>query len=494
VYVLGCSLQQQTAQLIDPFVQQPVVEEVVPSDIPFEHSPEEQKAWREYAKMRMGCLDYYHFGSVQIAADSHADRYQPGDTVHVEGDIINQNEYPLPDGMVTVRVHREDASVAGRDWHPIVAEMTVPGTYSIPSRGRTRFAFDWTIPKRAPGGSYFIEFSYLAGGRYVMGGIPYIANFPAGSAHFAVEEGDRPLSVMFDRSSVVLNGEPLSLRSVPPSFDPGQPITVEAQLNTQAATEIPASIRVSLHEWSDMDMEAPLIDEITDVTLKPGEPLTVPLAWIDAKPGVYELVLSAIPLEPDGLPSVLKVRFPINGDVPRLIYAGVGKIDEAAGEVTITTCTLNGTAGGKGIGSVDVTLTSDDREIETRNGEVAPILSALNFTVPLSSLGGSIEVAAVIKDPDGTVTDRHQMRYATDTLESGLREAAPPPPLSAPEIDDEEVSEETPGDMPEEIIVPDVVSTPVEKPIVKCLIPLSWDWLFNIFGGSGESTSSSALQ
>jgi hypothetical protein len=424
--------------------------------------------------MRAACFDYYHFGSVTLTFNDHDRTYRAGDTVRIEGEIENHNNYPVPDGTVIVRIQREDDTVADRDWHPIVAEMMLPKTYSLPSNGNTPFLFEWKIPERALGGSYLVEFSYLAGGRYVLGGIPYIANFPAASAHFNVEENDTPLAVTFDRSSVLLNKKPLSLRAMPPSFQPGESIMIDARLNAESSKPVPTRIRAALYEWSDSRFEAPLIDEVTDVTIVPGKPFRVPITWSNAKPGAYELVLAAVPLEPNGLPSVLKVRFPVVGDVPLVIYSGIGMLDEATGQVTITTCTVNGTMGGTREGRVDVVVSTDGKEIASGNGPTSSLLSAVNLNVPLAKIGKVLEVAATARDPEGTVTDGHVMRYPRGTLRMGLRPAAPP----ASPINDPIKMEEPAMELPEHELMPSAPAPPLPTPST----PLILRWLVPGFG------------
>lgn len=365
-----------------------------------------------FLKTQAECFDHYDFGSVHFAFGEQDAIVKPGSTVTIEGRIISENDYPLSEGTVIARILKEDNSVADRNWHPIIAEVLLPGTYSLPSKGSVPFTFTWDVPARAPNGNYLVEFSYLASGKYVMGGIPYLQNFTAGTRRFAVQGSNDPAAVSFDRSSVQLNGTSFDLRSVPPTFEAETTLTIDANLLAESsdATPVPTRVRAALFAWSDVELGTPLINEATDVLITPGVPFAIPIAWV-TKPGAYELVLSAVPLDSAALPSVLKIRFPVEGDVPHVIYSGIGNIDEEKGEATITTCAVN-SSDTEGVGGqLDVAISADGKIMKSATGSTATGLSTVNVTVALADISKTMEIAVEAKNGNGDVTDKHKTTY-----------------------------------------------------------------------------------
>lgn len=382
----------------------------------------EEEGFVDYLATRGECLDRYRFGSVTFDfGQAYQERlYRPGQTVELAGLVHNSNDYPLPQGKIIARVLRYEPTVGARDWHPVVAEQVLTGDYSLAAQSSRAFTFAWPVPAAAPAGGYRVEFYYLVGGRYVLAGIPYTANFPGGVAGFSVQNADLARAITFDRSSVLLAGEPLALRAVPPTLNADAPITVAVKLTAEGPTSVPVTLTKTLYEWSDTDQDPPLSTDSTKTVVTSGKPLTVSFTWDAPQAGVYELVLSAQPDDPAVLPTLVKVRFPVFGNTPRVIYAGVGAIE--GGAATITTCVVNGTTG-EGTGTVKTTVRAGEAVVAETTGQTeAGGLSTTNVQVPLAQLAGVSTVDVEAADEQGRVTDRHTVTYGAGVLAAAAAE------------------------------------------------------------------------
>lgn len=360
-----------------------------------------------YLERRADCLSHYQFGSVHIllAPEISQRAITPGATLTLRGTVENTNEVPLADGRIVARVLREDARVADNHWHPVVAEQVLSGQYGLRAHETQPFTFTWVVPGRSPHGLYRVEFFYLAGNRFVFAGVPYVPNV-VGAAHlFSVGISSSPAAVAFNRGVVQLNGSPVALRSVPAAVEPGRAVTVSASLTAEGSGAQPVTVNTKVYDWSDTDGEPPLHTESASLTVTPGIPTPLSLTWTPQGPGIYEVVFIATPADRHVLPSLLKVRFPVRGFAPRLLYAGLGGLTED-GQTVVTACTLNGTEG-DGEGTARLRATVEGRVLESAESAIGPDVAAVNFRIPNARLSKAVTIEADVLNAEGTVTDRY---------------------------------------------------------------------------------------
>ncbi|MEO6077690.1 MAG: hypothetical protein ABIP54_02800 [Candidatus Andersenbacteria bacterium] len=156
----------------------------VPSSSPLvspENNPAIAQSIAGFTDARFACMDNYNFGSVVVSIDSAKSvldhQYLPGETITVAGTLHNPNNYPLVEGRMYAHILREEATMADKNWHPYLSQEFVPGEYNLDAGQTKDFTYSYRIPAESPAGVYRVELYYLVGNRYVMSGIPYVANF-----------------------------------------------------------------------------------------------------------------------------------------------------------------------------------------------------------------------------------------------------------------------------------------------------------------------------
>lgn len=379
----------------------------------YEDLPSEvQEIFSTYVGSRDSCLAAYQLGSVVFLFDgSVASRsFKPGQSMTISGNIQNTNPYPIAQGKVMVRILRDDTTVAAEHWHPIVAETILPNEFNLPASDSVPFTFSWAVPNGAPGGTYRAEFHFLAGGRYSMGGLSFVPNFTAGSVLFGVQTSANPAILSFDRSSVELQNEPLALRAVPPTLAAGAPVSIQVNLTASGTSApIPATITTALYEWSDTDGEQPLQQSSEQVSITQNQPYPVQFSWENAQAGVHELVVTATPQDSSLLPSIVRVRFPVEGNTPRVVFSGVTEVTDT--EAVVTTCVVNGTHGA-GAGTVTTQVASGGNTLATATGNVdSEVLSTVQTRLALADIGDALQVSTQASNDLGQVTDDHTVSY-----------------------------------------------------------------------------------
>lgn len=386
----------------------------------------QQETWlKNFFAERQECFKGYHFGSVEFNFDEdyNSGSYPAGAKIAIKGTITNKNDYPFSGGVIFARLLRHDDNVADDNWHPIVLEQDLPGKYDLPKQGTLPFKFDWQVPDEAPAGIYRLELSYFAGKRYVISGIPYVANFPGGSTIFSITNDKQPNYAYFDISTIRLNNTPYHLRSVPPTFKPGQPLKANADLKVSSKQPVALTLHSALYAWSDTDHSPPVWERTSHISVAPGQTFPAQMLWDKPAAGAYELVMKATPDDSDILPSMVKIRFPIEGNVPRVIYSGIGGIEN--GEAIITTCTVNGTYDDPlsvREGQVSTVIKSASGEVlgTATTSTTTNRLMSSSATVPLSKIGRALAVSVVAKDDMNTVTDSNVTSYPSTMLVKSL--------------------------------------------------------------------------
>lgn len=363
---------------------------------------------------RDACFSAYEYGGVhfELGETDHLGIFAPQATVAIKGKVVNDKDYVLPQGRIIVRVLKHDEKFAPKNWHTYVADTVLDGDYGLAAKGSRDFSFDWKIPGLAPVGTYQLDFFYLAGNRYVMSGIPYVANMPGKSLLFDVMDAGSSVAAAFDRNSIELSGNPLELRAVPPTLPADQSVTATVPLLNEAKETTPIKISKALYKWSDSDMEDPLVKTEAILNVAAGDIVPVTFEWPKPAPGVYELVLNAEPLSGEALPSVIKIRFGIEGNMPRIIFAGITSTDKD--KATITTCTVNGTFTAQKPGSVATTVSVNGQPIKQTQKDVTDtsLLFTSKLEIQSSELTrGRVTVLAEAKNENGEVTDSHAMEY-----------------------------------------------------------------------------------
>lgn len=379
-------------------------------------SPSADDLFRQSLERRADCLSHYRFGSVHflINAPSQHQTLSPGDDLLIQGTVQNTNDYLLTQGRILIRILREGNNNVAQNWHPYLTEFWLPDDYQI-SAGETKpFDTTWRLPARSPQGTYRVELFFLAGQRYVMAGIPYAPAAAGATFVFQVLDGGQPAAVSFNRDSVLLAGAAFPLRAVPNSYPAAAPLSINVNLEAEAPATVPVRLRTALYTWSDSDQGQPLQETIETKLVVPGTPLPLSWPWPSPQPGVHELVIQATPYDSSILPSLIKIRFPIAGHTPRIIFSGVaGFVDNNA---IVATCVVNGTFG-PGQGHTQTHIQQGNTIIAQAATAVAgDDLTTTLIRLPISNLAQPITVQALATDANGQVTDQHAVEYTQPLL------------------------------------------------------------------------------
>src|SRR3989344_6386116 len=108
------------------------------------------------------CFDYYTFPSVQTNIGSKKDTYVPTETVFFEGELKNENPYPIIDGHVLLPIASKNQNYTS-EGHHIVDEFIPLTGITIPKEGTENVSFAWSVPAGLPSGQYVASFFFSVG-------------------------------------------------------------------------------------------------------------------------------------------------------------------------------------------------------------------------------------------------------------------------------------------------------------------------------------------
>ena len=87
------------------------------------------------------CFDYYRFGSVQVDLSADLEQTVPGAPMTFSGVIKNDNDYPIVDGSVYVKIFRmikEDEQLIAKDGYPLVDQFALPNIFVLPAKEKAQ--------------------------------------------------------------------------------------------------------------------------------------------------------------------------------------------------------------------------------------------------------------------------------------------------------------------------------------------------------------------
>ena len=220
------------------------------------------------------CFDYYRFGSVQVDLSADLEQTVPGAPMTFSGVIKNDNDYPIVDGSVYVKIFRmikEDEQLIAKDGYPLVDQFALPNIFVLPAKGESPASFTWNVPMNAPDGDYFAAFFFQSAKRYNLLGLSFTDDVTGNQAPFTITNQESAPIVAFNKHTVTLNGKPHAFTAFPLHFKADEDVTAEIEVVNPKNTKVAVSLDWRLYAWDGLRDDT-LSDTRTEVIeLKPNE-------------------------------------------------------------------------------------------------------------------------------------------------------------------------------------------------------------------------------
>lgn len=307
------------------------------------------------------CFDYYRFGSVKAVFSSAVSTVVAGSVINFTGSILNDNDYPIVDGKLVVKIFKVngngDKNINGPD---VVDEFDVLSGLNIGANSSVPLSFEWKVPSNMDGGEYKAVSFFVVANKFNLSGLSFTDDIIGNSSIFSVS-GVKNV-VRFDKSDVRVNGKKYYFAAFPPRVGNGK-VEVDANLVNKTAEiqNIPVSWEV--YSWDAQDKQN-LIKEFSEV-VKVGANSSKKVSFTveDNSHAVYYVRAVASYLDTK---SILGVRF-VRQDVDqfRINFPGITKFPlEKGKENTIFSCfhSVNETSGEQD-GKLMLSLIDEDGKV-----------------------------------------------------------------------------------------------------------------------------------
>ena len=368
------------------------------------------------------CFDYYHFGSVQTDIESNISSTIPGVPMTFQGTVQNNNDYPVVDGAVYVKVFRKqtDQDKAHANGFFLVDQFFAKGNIDLGAKSTQDINFNWTVPNYAQPGEYQIATFFTSAKEFNLSGLSFTDDVVGNTFDFAVK-GEDTAGVEFNKNTADINGDNYHFAAFPPQFKKDEDIVVKADLANSTKTAQTIPVTWTLYSW-DGQQDQNILDTKKDtITLGPNETKNLSYTIKDQNHPVYYLVAEA---DYQDAKSILDIRTVRQGiDQTRINFPGVTSYPLKQGEKdTLFVCAHNsGTADVVDNNKLVVSILDANRQeihTYTYNGQISGDMMGLKDDFVPQQDYDSFYIKSDLYTNDKLV-DSAEMKYDCQTLNAG---------------------------------------------------------------------------
>lgn len=366
------------------------------------------------ANNQVNCFDYYKFQSVSVSAGPEQNVYQPGTTIKFSGTILNDNEYPVVDGNLFVRISRRNDNYM-QEGQNIKDEFIAASGIAINAKSSKKVNFEWKVPVEQEKGDYVADYFFSVGKKFNLGGLPFSNEILAGTAGFEVSSTVEN-SISFDRSATTFNGESYRQIGNWPVISAGADADIKNILKNNFGQSQNVKITQELYRWDSLNNSDKLNSKTFFVTVPADSSREIDYDISKADGAVYYLKTTA---SYQGTQSIINVRFSTDAARARLNYPAITKFPVSKGEqFTLFSCFHNST-GVDTKGKVHVTLSDKDGNTVGEinyDGDIPSAMSAVKKDITADKNYNYLALKADIVDENGNIVDSYATSYDCQKL------------------------------------------------------------------------------
>jgi hypothetical protein len=270
------------------------------------------------------CFDYYKFGSVTAAISASLSEVSQGALISFTGTLTNENNYPLTDATVYVKIFHSRGAVRTDANGPDVVDFFAPVQHvNLKANESLPISFQWKVPTDIEPGNYSAATFVVTNNRFEMLGLVFTDDVVGNMENFQVV-GEDIGALRFDKASAMVNGQMYHYAAFPVTIPAGVTnVPVSSDIVNTTKTPYQGTITWSAYYWDPVNQEH-LIGTKTDAfSVGAKATSTVSYAVTDTAHSVY-YVEGKINSKDGAASSVIGIRF-VRRDVnePRFNFVGV---------------------------------------------------------------------------------------------------------------------------------------------------------------------------
>lgn len=285
------------------------------------------------------CFNYYKFGDnffTHVVPEKES--YTAGDNITFFYTISNPTEMPLTDAAIRVQVLYSGENLDRQEGDDMIDEFFVVKNVNLNPGDSYNEEFDWKIPEDIKSGTYLANFYLSSEEKFNMAGLSFIPNVIGAGTKFDVASSDENL-MRFDRNSTYVNEQQYKFRSFPPTFSPGDEVTIKTDLINEG-DEKSVNILYQVFKFDDLNPseEVKSYTKTETVTLQANSSVPVIYNIKNLEKNAYLVKLTATS---EDQKAILNLRIPVLGNQGRILYLGIDKFPMTSGETSAIFCLTN---------------------------------------------------------------------------------------------------------------------------------------------------------
>ncbi|MDP1884748.1 MAG: hypothetical protein Q8L10_05325 [Candidatus Moranbacteria bacterium] len=372
----------------------------------------------EHPEDEVGCFKYYKFQSVKIDVGTSTDKYYVGEYVTFDGSLINENNYPVVDGNIFVRIgkYNEKRQTEG-DY--TVDEFFALEDVRLDANEEKIVSFRWKVPAWVSAGDYTADFFYSVGKKFNLGGLPFTNEVVINSLKFSVDTNDaNEADVYFNKSETEVDGKKYNHIGNWPVVKMGDPVNITQPLSNTFNIEKTAKVTYDLFYWDSLDEKDKLDSRTEEINIPAKSKVNLAYTLSNVERTVYYLRITSIS---DEQKSIANIRLTSDGFSPRLNYPAITEFPLKKGDkATVFSCFHN-TAASENGGNVSVKLfDKDGNQIDevAYSGIISGSMAVASKEIYAKSDYNYLRLKAEVRNTQGQVIDSYENEYDCQKINS----------------------------------------------------------------------------
>lgn len=268
---------------------------------------------------KSNCFDYYHFQSIQTSFGVKKTSYIPGEYLFFEGDISNENSYPIVDGYLLVRISRQNKNFA-TEGHYVYDEFIPLKDIVLDANQTKKVKFSWKIPQGIPSGEYRADFFFSVGKKFNLAGLPFSNEVTGGFMTFNIEQGSS-ITVIPLREQTKVNNEKYNHIGTWPNVVQNEKVEIIQPIKNNSGGIQKIKTTYNLYRWDAQSENNKIDSKEETISLDPGEIRNLTYTINQVKETVYLLRISTD--SGRGEKSITDIRITSEGESPRINFPAI---------------------------------------------------------------------------------------------------------------------------------------------------------------------------
>lgn len=370
--------------------------------------------------MLANCLDTYKFGSIKINISQDQSKYEPGDVIRLNGDVMNKNAYPLTGLTVSARLVKNIPNENDQAYTTTIDEFLIKENVTIKANSKIDINQLYDLSVNAPKGEYQILFFAYQQDRFTLSGLPFTDDIVGSSVSFEVG-GENTEQVYLDQTRTTVGGQKNINHGFLTNHEKGKEIQVQIPLKniTEQSQEI--ELTSQLYSWDSLREEALQESKKETITVPAKGEVLITRTVENSDLPVYYLKLTATQAgdvaAAQQYKSISNIRFAVlEGEGVRFNWVGLNSFPNGDKVVTCihNTSSLN-------VENIEVetrVLNSAGKEIAKSlyKGLVTGQVDAIAADLPKNTGYDKLTVVSTIKDATGSVIDSVSIEYDCNSM------------------------------------------------------------------------------